>query len=168
MSENIFPTRGNWQNRWWDFESPERRAKFAKEIAQSKCKIMLHICPRREMEIVRRLQEKNQGPMNKEGVEAVFREIISACRALEHQLVISYLGPEGTYTTKLPWKNSVLRHNCSCEKFYKNIPTGWTWRKWLWCCCNWEFHRRHSEFNHGYASGIEPPYLRWNVSEYLS
>ena len=75
------------------------RAGYAKEIAESKAEKNAPIyVPRREIEIINRLITRNKGPMNKEGVESVFREIISACRALEHQLVISYLGPAGTFT----------------------------------------------------------------------
>ena len=85
------------------------RAGYAREIAESKAEKNAPVyVPRREIEIINRLITNNKGPMNKEGVEAVFREVISACRALEHQLVISYLGPAGTFTHEAAHKNSAI------------------------------------------------------------
>lgn len=54
--------------------------------------------PDRERSIFRRLHELNQGPFDDPTVEMLFREIISACRALEKKLSVGYLGPEGTFS----------------------------------------------------------------------
>ncbi|MBI3768048.1 MAG: prephenate dehydratase [Deltaproteobacteria bacterium] len=54
--------------------------------------------PSREKRIFDRLRELNAGPLTDEAVRAVFREIISASRALEARLSVAYLGPEGTFT----------------------------------------------------------------------
>ncbi len=54
--------------------------------------------PSREKRIFRRLRSLNKGPIADDLVQAIFREIISASRALEARLTISYLGPEGTFT----------------------------------------------------------------------
>ena len=54
--------------------------------------------PEREVEIVRRLTAANGGPMSSETVEAVWREILSGCRALEGSLAVAYLGPPATFT----------------------------------------------------------------------
>ena len=43
-------------------------------------------------------RETNSGPLAAERVVAVFREIISACRALEEAIRVAYLGPEGTFS----------------------------------------------------------------------
>mgnify|MGYP000160950658 CR=1 FL=1 len=54
--------------------------------------------PEREAEVLRRVRQRNTGPLSDEEVVRLFREIMSACLALEQPLTIAYLGPEGTYT----------------------------------------------------------------------
>jgi chorismate mutase/prephenate dehydratase len=54
--------------------------------------------PEREAEIVTRLGGLNRGPLPAETVRAVWREILSGCRALEAPLTIAYLGPRATFT----------------------------------------------------------------------
>ncbi|HYS16345.1 MAG TPA: prephenate dehydratase [Candidatus Binatia bacterium] len=53
--------------------------------------------PEREAEIVRRLTE-TAGPLPSEAIGAIWREILSACRALESALTVAYLGPRATFT----------------------------------------------------------------------
>ncbi len=52
---------------------------------------------RRDLQTLRRLCRHNPGPFPTEGVEATFREILSACRALETPVEVYYLGPSATY-----------------------------------------------------------------------
>jgi chorismate mutase / prephenate dehydratase len=54
--------------------------------------------PEREAEIVRRMTERNPGPLPGEAIGDVWREILSACRALEEPLSVTYLGPPATFT----------------------------------------------------------------------
>lgn len=54
--------------------------------------------PEREAQILRNILEKNQGPFSDEKMARLFREIISACLALEQPLNVAFLGPEGTFT----------------------------------------------------------------------
>lgn len=54
--------------------------------------------PEREAQILRNVRERNQGPLPDDAMVRVFREIMSACLALERPLRVAYLGPEGTYT----------------------------------------------------------------------
>jgi len=54
--------------------------------------------PERETEILRRVADKNPGPLAAERVAGVFREVISACRGLEEAIRVTYLGPEGTFS----------------------------------------------------------------------
>ncbi|MCC6848934.1 MAG: prephenate dehydratase [Deltaproteobacteria bacterium] len=56
--------------------------------------------PSREQRIHRRLRGLNRGPLADEHVRAIFREIISASRALEARPAVAYLGPEGTFTNQ--------------------------------------------------------------------
>ncbi|MBS1107546.1 MAG: chorismate mutase [Deltaproteobacteria bacterium] len=52
----------------------------------------------RERDILAGLAGSNRGPFPSSAIEPVFREIISATRALERRLRIAFLGPEGTYS----------------------------------------------------------------------
>ncbi len=52
----------------------------------------------REQEIVARLGAENPGPFPADAIAPVFREIVSATRALEEVVRVAYLGPEGTFS----------------------------------------------------------------------
>jgi chorismate mutase/prephenate dehydratase len=54
--------------------------------------------PEREAAILRRIKQENPGPLDGEEVARLFREIMSACLALEQPIKAAYLGPEGTFT----------------------------------------------------------------------
>src|SRR2546425_7880094 len=54
--------------------------------------------PEREADIIRRLIEKHRGPLASDTVAAVWREILSGCRAVEAPLTVAYLGPQATFT----------------------------------------------------------------------
>ena len=54
--------------------------------------------PEREATVLRAVSERNTGPLPNEEMVRLFREIMSACLALEKPLTIAYLGPEGTFT----------------------------------------------------------------------
>lgn len=54
--------------------------------------------PEREAQVVRRLQAASAGPLPAEVVERLFKEVMSACRALEQPLSVAYLGPAGTFS----------------------------------------------------------------------
>lgn len=73
-----------------------RRAGFAHEIGQIKHGNIYR--PEREAQVLRRLAEQNPGPLGAEAVQHIFREIMSACLALEQPLTIAFLGPAGTYS----------------------------------------------------------------------
>src|SRR5687768_8925595 len=61
--------------------------------------------PDREAQILRRILERNKGPMPDADVARLFREIISACLALEAPLQVAFLGPDGTFTQEAAWKH---------------------------------------------------------------
>ena len=54
--------------------------------------------PEREAQVLKRVTERSTEPMGEEEMLRLFREIMSACLALESPLTIAYLGPEGTFT----------------------------------------------------------------------
>ena len=54
--------------------------------------------PERESEILRRVAARKDGALPAESAVTLFREIISACRALEQDIRVAYLGPQGTFS----------------------------------------------------------------------
>lgn len=54
--------------------------------------------PERESAIYRKIEELAKGPLPKDALKAIYREIMSASLALEKPLTIAYLGPEATFT----------------------------------------------------------------------
>ena len=54
--------------------------------------------PEREAELLARLSAAARGPLPAEAVTAIWREIVSACRALEEPITVAYLAPQGTFT----------------------------------------------------------------------
>jgi len=54
--------------------------------------------PEREAQVLARLQSANRGPLSGDAVAGVFRQVMSACLALEQTLRIAYLGPAGTFS----------------------------------------------------------------------
>lgn len=54
--------------------------------------------PVREKQIEKKLRELNAGPLTDESVLSIYREVISACRALQQPIRVAYLGPEGSFS----------------------------------------------------------------------
>jgi chorismate mutase/prephenate dehydratase len=61
--------------------------------------------PEREAQVLRRMRDADNGLLGGEAVARVFREIMSACLALEQKLRVAYLGPEGTFTQQAALKH---------------------------------------------------------------
>ncbi|MDP4916659.1 MAG: chorismate mutase, partial [Haliea sp.] len=89
----------------------QRRARCAQRVAEIKLDEVLamgqrgeaipevvYYRPEREAQVLRRIIERNPGPLEGTAVAYIFREIMSACLALERPLQVAYLGPEGTFT----------------------------------------------------------------------
>ncbi len=54
--------------------------------------------PEREAEVLRNAAAKSKGPLAEAALSSVFREVMSACRALERPLTVAFLGPAGTFS----------------------------------------------------------------------
>jgi chorismate mutase / prephenate dehydratase len=83
-----------------DLELLERlnaRAAHAQAIGALKTRGVAYR-PEREARVLTSLQAANRGPLSNDAVTAVFRQVMSACLALEQTLRIAYLGPAGTFS----------------------------------------------------------------------
>ena len=61
--------------------------------------------PEREVEVLRAVVARNQGPLTDEEMVRLFREIMSACLAQEEPMKVGYLGPEGTFSQSAVYKH---------------------------------------------------------------
>ena len=78
-----------------------QRAALAQEVARAKRESVDKedfYRPDREAEILRQIRDRNQGPLSDEAMVRLFKEIMSACLALQKPLSVAFLGPEGTFT----------------------------------------------------------------------
>ena len=72
------------------------RAGCAQQVAQVKTAEdpdTVFYRPEREAQVLRRIMALNKGPLDSEEVARLFREIMSACLALEQPIKVAYLGP---------------------------------------------------------------------------
>ena len=86
----------------------QKRGSLAQKIGDLKSLINSNASfykPNREAEILRNISKLNEGPISEKKIHYIFKEIISSCLALEEELTIAYLGPEGTHS-----EGAVIQH----------------------------------------------------------
>jgi len=84
------------------------RALWAHQVGKAKGKLAAAIDyyrPEREAQVLRRVVDRNDGPLTDEVLVRLFREIMSACLAQQEPLKIGYLGPEGTFSQQAVHKH---------------------------------------------------------------
>ena len=54
--------------------------------------------PHRERAVLQKLDRLNQGPVTRQSLRAIYREIMSCALSLEKPMAIAFLGPEATFT----------------------------------------------------------------------
>jgi len=91
-----------------------RRAEFAQKVADIKTQggqvEAIFYRPEREAQVLRAVKQRNKGLIADEDMARLFREIMSVCLALEHQIKVAYLGPEGSYS-----------HACVIKQFGSSV-----------------------------------------------
>lgn len=76
-----------------------QRARFSLDIGRLKSKLKQPVySPERESKVLSRLSGLNKGPLGRNSLIAIYREIMSSSLSLEKRLKISYLGPVATFT----------------------------------------------------------------------
>jgi chorismate mutase/prephenate dehydratase len=89
-----------------------KRAELALEIGRHKQKTMKSFfAPERERQVLSKLLSANGGPLPNTALRAIYREIISASRALEKPVTVAYWGPPATNTHMA----SISKFGSSCD-----------------------------------------------------
>jgi chorismate mutase / prephenate dehydratase len=106
-----------------------QRAQAAQEVGHIKGGFASPVFrPERERQVVARLQANNAGPLLPDGIAAIWREVMSACRALEARQTIAFLGPVGTFSEQAAQKyfgHSIAALPCmSLDEVFKSVEKG--------------------------------------------
>ncbi len=107
------------------------RARLAQGVAEIKLEVGERdnfYRPEREIQVLRKVQERQVGPLSQEEMARLFREVMSACLALERPLTVAFLGPEGTFTQAAALKHfghSVVTHSQkSIDAIFREVAAG--------------------------------------------
>jgi chorismate mutase / prephenate dehydratase len=106
-----------------------RRARLAQQVGELKrSEGSPAFRPEREAEVIDRLKAINPGPLQNESVAPIWREIMSACRALENPTRVAYLGPSGTFSELAAlgyFGASIVRLPCaSIDEVFRSTSAG--------------------------------------------
>ena len=84
--------------------------------------------PEREAQVIEGLKAANTGPLLADSVAPIWREVMSACRALEQRPRVAYLGPAGTFSEEAAlgyFGSSIERVPCaSFDEVFHNTSAG--------------------------------------------
>ncbi|WP_275287722.1 prephenate dehydratase [Halomonas elongata] len=107
------------------------RAECARNVAEIKTQDdpkAVFYRPEREAQVLRRIMELNDGPLDSEEMARLFREIMSACLALEQPVKVAYLGPEGTFTQQAALKHfgesAVSLPMAAIDEVFREVEAG--------------------------------------------
>ena len=108
-----------------------QRANWAQKVRLAKGELKATVDyyrPERESQILRRVLDRNEGPLSNEVLLRLFREIMSACLAQQEPLKVGFLGPEGTFSQQALYKH--FGHStqtlplASIEEVFQEIESG--------------------------------------------
>jgi chorismate mutase/prephenate dehydratase len=105
------------------------RARIAQEVGHVKAETNAPVFrPEREAQVLRAVAARNPGPLMAFDVQTIFREIMSACRALEKRVSVAYLGPIGTFTEQAVYQqfgHAVEGVSCtSIDEVFRSTEAG--------------------------------------------
>ena len=107
-------------------EAINERAKLARAVGS--LKVGQAYRPEREAQVLSRIKRQNPGPLADETVALLFREIMSACLALERPITVAYLGPKGTFSEAATLKQFGLAADAlptaSIDEVFRSVESG--------------------------------------------
>jgi chorismate mutase / prephenate dehydratase len=107
-------------------ERLNERARLARAVGS--LKVGQAFRPEREAQVLRRVKERNPGPLSGETMALLFREIMSACLAVERPITVAYLGPRGTFSERATVKHFGLAADAmavaSIDEVFRSVESG--------------------------------------------
>lgn len=108
------------------------RARCAQKVAEVKQREpggdVVFYRPEREAQVLRRIMEQNPGPLKDEEMARLFREIMSACLALEKPITAAFAGAEGNFaheaTLKHFGRSVVASAHSGVEDVFREVEAG--------------------------------------------
>lgn len=105
------------------------RAEAAQAVGKIKHDVNAPIFrPERERQVIEGLIVKNKSPLAADGITYIWREIMSACRALEAPVRVAYLGPAGTFSEQAAFAQfgqSISKVPCSSiDEVFRAVDAG--------------------------------------------
>ncbi len=105
------------------------RARLAQDVGEVKKREgSVAFRPEREAQVIDGLKALNAGPLNSDSVAPIWREIMSACRALETPTRVAYLGPAGTFSELAAlgyFGSSIVKVSCaSIDEVFRTTSAG--------------------------------------------
>jgi chorismate mutase/prephenate dehydratase len=106
-----------------------RRAALAQDVGElKKSEGSVVFRPEREAQVIDGLKSVNAGPLRSESVAPIWREIMSACRALETPTRVAFLGPAGTFSEQAAlgyFGSSIVKVDCaSIDEVFRTTSAG--------------------------------------------
>lgn len=106
-----------------------RRAALAQAVGEIKKKEgSVVFRPEREAQVIDGLKAVNPGPLKTESIAPIWREVMSACRALETPTRVAFLGPAGTFSEEAAlgfFGSSIVRVPCaSIDDVFRTTAAG--------------------------------------------
>jgi chorismate mutase/prephenate dehydratase len=110
-----------------------QRATCAQEVAHVKEKFQgvddaVFYRPEREAQVLRKVMQRNKGPLEDKAVARLFREVMSVCLAHEKPLQVAFLGPAGAFAQLASHKHFgssayTIAANC-LDQVFKDVQSG--------------------------------------------
>ena len=109
----------------------QRRAALAIRVGVEKGDDVLIYVPERERQVLENVASRaRDGLLESAPLTAIYREVLSACRALERPTSVAYLGPENTFTHQATLQSfgssAILQAAATVNHVFQLVETGET------------------------------------------
>ena len=106
----------------------QRRATLAIRVGEEKGESKPIYVPERECQVLTQVAAAaDGGPLDSRAITTIYREVLSACRALEKVTAVAYLGPENTFTHQAAFQSfgssAILQAAASVDHVFQLVES---------------------------------------------